>query len=62
MDFLFSTIGQIIVVFGSFIAIFGADQLSRNEKGESNHRLRDRIVYLILLGGLIGFVAANLLR
>ena len=62
MDLLFSTIGQIIVVLGSFIAIFGADQLSRDEKGGRNPRLRDRIWYLICLGGLIGFIAANLWR
>jgi len=59
---LLSTLAQLFVVFGSFIAIFGADQLSRNEKGETSPRLRDRIVYLICLGGLIGFAAANLLR
>ncbi len=61
MDLL-STLAQLFVVCGFWVAIFGADQLSRNEKGERNPRLRDRIFYLICLGGLIGFVAANLLR
>jgi len=57
-----STLGQLFVMFGSFLAIYGADQLSRDEKGGSNPRLRDRIVYLICFGGLIGFVAALLQR
>ena len=61
MDLL-SALGQILVVFGSFLAIYGADQLSRDEKGGRNPRLRDRIVYLICLGGLIGFVAASVWR
>ena len=61
MDLL-SVFGQIFVVFGSFLAIYGADQLSRGEKGGRNPRLRDRIVYLICLGGLIGFVAASVWR
>lgn len=61
MDLL-SVFGQIFVVFGSFLAIYGADQLSRDERGGRNPRLRDRIVYLICLGGLIGFVAASVWR
>ena len=61
MDLL-SALGQIFVVFGSFLAIYGADQLSRDEKGGRNPRLRDRIAYLICLGGLIGFVAASVWR
>ena len=61
MDLL-SALGQIFVVFGSFLAIYGADQLSRDEKGGRNPHLRDRIVYLICLGGLIGFVAASVWR
>ena len=61
MDLL-SALGKIFVVFGSFLAIYGADQLSRDEKGGRNPRLRDRIVYLICLGGLIGFVAASVWR
>ena len=61
MDLL-SALGQIFVVFGSFLGIYGADQLSRDEKGGRNPRLRDRIVYLICLGGLIGFVAASVWR
>ena len=61
MDLL-SALGKIFVVFGSFLAIYGADQLSRDEKGRRNPRLRDRIVYLICLGGLIGFVAASVWR
>ena len=61
MDLL-SALGQIFVVFGSFLAIYGAGQLSRDEKGGRNPRLRDRIVYLICLGGLIGFVAASVWR
>ena len=61
MDLL-STLGQIFVVFGSFLAVYGADQLSRDEKGGRNPRLRDRIVYLICLGGLIGFVVASAWR
>ena len=61
MDLL-SALGKIFVVFGSFLAIYGADQLSRDEKGGRNPRLRNWIVYLICLGGLIGFVAASVWR
>ena len=59
---LLIALSQVFIVVGPFIALNYADEFSRDENGRCNPRLRDRIWYLICLGGLIGFVAAKLLR
>lgn len=59
---LLTALSQVFIVVGPFIALYYADEFSRDENGKSNPLLRDRIVYLICLGGLIGAVAASLAR
>ena len=53
MDDLLSYLPEVFVVAGSFAALYWADKLAKGDI-----RVRDRIVYLICLGGLVGWCAA----
>jgi hypothetical protein len=53
VDDLLSYLPEVFVVAGSLAALYWADVLAKGDI-----RVRDRIVYLICLGGLVGWCAA----